>query len=341
MARSFNGSSDFITIGSGFSVPSSGNPFSISVWFLPAISGANQAIIGSGTSGPTGGVTLYKNTLDTLTVEQTEQGNLIVATSTATIAAWQNAVITYDGSTTAKIFQSGSDISGTTTSRTFGSGQYDIGRRRAGPDLLWNGDICELAVWNIVLGATDIANLAAGDSALVVKPAALTGYWPLAGTASPEPDLSMGKNNAVLTGTSFVANPANVPLPLPVSFSDTTLTNVAGRYFSRRDYAEWLDRIIKENEESAREYNKLIDESETERNLTDIQRADRDYNSAEEEYGQSETALFNNLTSTNHIKFSEAKEKRDKARKDRDHQYFMEVVKKEWAKHNESKAKRH
>lgn len=114
----------------------------------------------------------------------------------------------------------------------------------------------------------------------------------------------------------------------------TTLTNKYGKYFSRKDYVKWLAKIVGENEEAKREYQRFIDEAEAERNLTYIQRAERDFNVAEEQLASSEAALFDNLTETNHIKFSEAKEKRDRARKERDHQYFMDIVNKEWAKYN-------
>lgn len=117
----------------------------------------------------------------------------------------------------------------------------------------------------------------------------------------------------------------------------TTLTNKSGRYFSRKDYAKWLARIVGENEESRREYQRFIDEAEAERSLTYIERADRDYNVAEEQLSRAEDAVFGNLTEVNHIKFSEARENRDRARKERDHQYFMDVVNKEWAKYNEAK----
>lgn len=119
----------------------------------------------------------------------------------------------------------------------------------------------------------------------------------------------------------------------------TTLTNRAGKYFSRRDYAEWLAKIVGEDEESRREYELFVSEADRERNLTAIQRALRDHEDAATEFGASEVTLFNNLTSTNHIKYSEAKERLEKARKERDHQHFMEVVNNEWAKYNESKAK--
>lgn len=119
----------------------------------------------------------------------------------------------------------------------------------------------------------------------------------------------------------------------------TTLTNESAKSFSRRDYAEWLDRVINERSAEHEELEGFIREAEAERNLSDTERADRDYNSAEEEYGQSEEALFKNLTTTNHLKFSEAKERRDKARKQRDHNYFMDVVKKAWDEYNKKTKK--
>lgn len=119
----------------------------------------------------------------------------------------------------------------------------------------------------------------------------------------------------------------------------TTLTNKHGRYFSRRDYAEWLARIVGENEESRAEFDRFIHEAEVERSLSNKDRAQRDFSGAEEELNQHEDALFKNVTASNHAKLVEAKERRDRARKERDHHYFMDIVNKEWAKHNESKKK--
>lgn len=116
----------------------------------------------------------------------------------------------------------------------------------------------------------------------------------------------------------------------------TTLTR-AGKYFSRKDYAEWLARIVGENEESRLEYEKFVSEAERERNLTSLQRAIRDHENAATEFGAHEVNLFNNVTTTNHIKYSEAKEKLERTRKERDHQYYMDIVNKEWVKYNEAK----
>lgn len=148
-----------------------------------------------------------------------------------------------------------------------------------------------------------------------------------------------GGGGGAWAGTGGGGGDGQVRFTWVVIDQSTTLTNKHGRYFSRKDYKEWLARIVGENEESRREYQRFIDEAEAERNLTYIERADRDYNIAEEQLANSEDALFDNLTETNHIRFSEAQEKLAAARKERDHQYFMDIVNKEWAKYNESKKK--
>lgn len=133
--------------------------------------------------------------------------------------------------------------------------------------------------------------------------------------------------------TAFTAAQLQTLINGPITFDlrPTNLTNKAGRYFSRRDYAEWLARIVGEDKATRAEYERFVREAEEERSLSDKDRAQRDFSALEQELTRHEAAVFKNLTSSNHNKLVEAKERRDKARKERDHHYFMEVVKKAWA----------
>lgn len=229
-------------------------------------------------------------------------------------------------------------------------GAYLAARRTAGYDYI---------VTSTVISRTDIVGFDTVRAALnaVIKSRSWQQKYGISAVADFAADPIMGVDAAPSVNPSFFFDTVH-PNPsgharleaifratinsIPLVFGpavDTTLSNKSGRYFSRKDYAEWLAKIAGEDEEMRREYQRFIREAEKERNLTEIERADRDFTNAEEEYGKSESALFNGLTTTNHIKFSEAKEKMERARKERDHHYFMEVVKKAWADHNARKTK--
>jgi concanavalin A-like lectin/glucanase superfamily protein len=80
---------------------------------------------------------------------------------------------------------------------TFKIGKYDGGSP-------FDGRIGEVALWDVQLSDSEVAQLAAGVSPIGVQAAGLRGYWPLCGVASPEPDLKNG-NQAVINGTVAAA----------------------------------------------------------------------------------------------------------------------------------------
>lgn len=99
----------------------------------------------------------------------------------------------------------------------------------------------------------------------------------------------------------------------------TTLTNVPGKHFTKKQYGDLLSEIRDE----AIAANQLLE------GLSEKDRADLDFDVARAEFEELESSLG----PTNYAKAMDAKEKLDKARKARDHHYFMEIVNKEWAKY--------
>lgn len=107
----------------------------------------------------------------------------------------------------------------------------------------------------------------------------------------------------------------------------TTLNSVPAKYFSKKHYNELLDEM-RGNAIAARQ----AIEDFSEKDLAEL-----NFKSAKDDFERHETALYSNVTAANHFKLTEAKERQDRARKDRDHHYFMEVVKREWEKHGAKK----
>ena len=65
------------------------------------------------------------------------------------------------------------------------------------------GRLAEVAIWKgATLSAAEITALASGTSPSAVRSGSLTGYWPLYGVASPEPDYSGNVGNGTVTGSS-------------------------------------------------------------------------------------------------------------------------------------------
>lgn len=88
------------------------------------------------------------------------------------------------------------------------------GRAQSGgtPNDLWDGKLAHVAVWNIALTDAQITLLAKGANPLDIAPDNLVAYWPLAGTASPEPD---DKNNYDMTVNGATADTGDNPTLWP------------------------------------------------------------------------------------------------------------------------------
>lgn len=64
-----------------------------------------------------------------------------------------------------------------------------------------NGDLAEVAIWNVALTDTEVLVLASGVSPMLVRPASLVGYWPLIGMVSPETNLKSNTAKLTMIGT--------------------------------------------------------------------------------------------------------------------------------------------
>lgn len=106
---------------------------------------------------------------------------------------------------------------------------------------------------------------------------------------------------------------------------DTTLSiGPPSPPWSREKYRRYIDEVRATAKQGLAE----------DRKLTARERAERDYESAQEELATSENNLNHNLLASNYAKTVDAKERIKKARKDRDHHYYMDIVNKAWADFN-------
>lgn len=104
----------------------------------------------------------------------------------------------------------------TTSVTPAGSDRISVGRQgRLSAVNYWDGNICEVGVWNVVLTDAEIAALAAGVSPARIRPGSLVFYAPVWGADSPEADLSSGARDLTVTGTTASAHGPVQPWILP------------------------------------------------------------------------------------------------------------------------------
>lgn len=211
MARSFNGTSDFINCGNSSTLNPTG-ALTVSVWtLLTGLSGSQWVVARDdnalGRSFSFGTVT----TNFTLQVNGANQISSAVGAS----GVWQHRLFTGNGggvgATTYAGYLNGVASGGGTTTGPLPAattGNFTIGERTfAASQGFVGGRIAEAAIWNIVLTAGEISALAKGARPNTIRRSALLGWWPIDGIQSPEPDFSGNKNNGTLTGTAFVTGP--------------------------------------------------------------------------------------------------------------------------------------
>lgn len=247
MARSFNGTSDFIDCSNSSTL----NPttLTISAWVYPTnLSGNNDGGFNEcwvccrddnalgrsytfGVRGPFGG-----NQYPELQINGTNLFNLSTGGNPVTTNAWWHLLVNgSNGGWTAYTngAQAGTASNALTPANT--TGKTTIGKRTySGFEGWWPGRLADVAIWNVILTAGEAAGLATGARPYTVRPASLLGYWPLDGLASPEPDFSRNALNGSLTGTSAAAGPpATLFTPRHHGFADAAAAVAGGGYFRR------------------------------------------------------------------------------------------------------------
>lgn len=212
MARNFNAAGDEINYGTG--IFSDLGPFTAVCWMRTSTGyGSWWNLLNKADSsnyqtyllygGPSEQVAVYAAHSS---VDLSFQGNTALATDT-----WYHLAASWDGNTgtDADLYVDGVEetyavsqqASGTRTSDAavpFQLGTDDDGAAQ------FQGDMAEVAIWNVVLTAAEVTTLAAGYSPLFIRPHALVFYAPLWGSATNEPDLISGTVGTVTSLTKSV-----------------------------------------------------------------------------------------------------------------------------------------
>ena len=206
MARSFNGTSDYI---SGTIPSSAGNSLTIAAWLFRTggtVAALVAEAVNSGSPTTRYAQILFRN--DSSDIGQAAyyyDGNYQhPGSGTLSSNVWVPIVGTFS-STGITIYVPGFNSFESATLASSAFNQFSIGGAPGGG--CFQGSIADVSMWNVVLSAGEIAAYMAGGRPAQIRPASLIGWWPLDGLQSPEPDLSGNKNNGTLTGTAYVPGP--------------------------------------------------------------------------------------------------------------------------------------
>ncbi len=216
MARVFNGSSDMIVADAAGVYGAGVAAFSIAFWIKDAVTN-NLTFYSEGNSGNLACISLGSNVAGGATLRWFVRSTSTTVTDVSSVATvldgtWHHVAFTRDASRNTLGYIDGvSDVNLNRSDGTMTTGLPQLGMgvlRRTSNTNFYNGTLAEVANWSRVLAATEVAALAGGLPAYRLVP---DHYWPLLGTASPEPDTgTAGAVNGTLTGTTSAVGPAQV-----------------------------------------------------------------------------------------------------------------------------------
>lgn len=224
MARTFNGTSDYIDIGTlgTFGSVDMTNAFTIAMYFKGTDTSAVRALCGFINTGSNAFIQIQYNanvaeSLDAGKMRISMRGDGGTSAVVAGFASdeasindgnWHSLVAVFDEpAATATVYLDGSAV--TLTNSGSGSPSYSnlgfsmtIGARNVRGTIgqFFPGSIAEFAIWSRAVTAAEAAGIGKGFSPAFYR-TGLRNYLPLIGRASPEPELRQG-SNGTLTGTT-------------------------------------------------------------------------------------------------------------------------------------------
>jgi hypothetical protein len=203
MARVLNGTSSIINVGSSSVL----NPTEIScaLWaYFPSIAGAFCIAVSRDDNSLGRSYDFGYSSSGTMAMQL--NGSEVDGTATLSSGQWYSLGYSFSSANSAYAFyiNGAVDKSGSFTATLASTtGPTEIGQRS------YNGSpgsiamtAADVALWNVILTATEFAALAKGARPYQIRHPALVGYWPLDGLQTPEPDLSGNANNGTLTNAS-------------------------------------------------------------------------------------------------------------------------------------------
>lgn len=225
MARNFStAAAQYLDAGTSALFSPGAAAFSLGLWLrYPTATPAAQRHIFCRGMGATAIVNARLSAARTLSVFiRADDGTTVTLVSTETIAAdtWTNVCMCREisGGGQVRAWLDGVEVGGSPAAfaasklvGNFGSEPFLIGRRNGATGQDWNGELAGFFWCNgHALSAQDAAELARGASPAMVLGANLTTWWPLHGTASPEPEAWSAQNAAMFNGPAYAEDPADL-----------------------------------------------------------------------------------------------------------------------------------
>ena len=186
MARLFNGTSQFLrrVDGAGLVLP-----LTLAAWVYPQRNTAYEEVLSLARSTDNNtGWFLQMRGPDGMRVAAVtaSQNTFAIARSSTSynLNQWQHVAGVFPSSNARRAYLNGTAGSAETTSLNVASvDRMLIGawERLGGWTAYFGGAVAEAAIWRVALNDSEIAQLAAGSSPLLVRPQDLIAYWPLGG----------------------------------------------------------------------------------------------------------------------------------------------------------------
>ncbi len=212
MARFFDGSNDKLQIDS---TVISGTPFTMAAWFNSNNVDDNQQVVG--VFDVAGDEDYYRLQAGGGVGGDPIRGQIKSNTATANVDSttgysanvWNHACLVGAADNDWRVYLNGGSKGTDATAVTpAGLDNTAIGiRATLTPAAPLNGEIAEVAIWNVALTDAEVAILAAGFCPRFVNPQGLVAYWPIIGRTSPEIDL-VGGNNLTVTEAVVAVHPS-------------------------------------------------------------------------------------------------------------------------------------
>jgi len=156
MARSFNGTSDYINAGNSINIANSS--YTLSAWVRKTATGAYQGVIGQGPLSNGAGLQFGFTNTDTIMCRTYGGGTYdLDSTISVTDTNWHYINCSFDVNSKQKtIYLDGVIVAQATAANYTGTGQLNIGSTYSTPSNFFTGTIDEVRIDNIVRTSTDI-----------------------------------------------------------------------------------------------------------------------------------------------------------------------------------------
>lgn len=219
MARSFNGSSDYLEYGGA---ALTALPVTMACWGYKSTTTQFSTAVVLRTNGANNRIQLVWSNNGTLRAISVNTSNTIATATNTTVYptnTWLHSAAVFTSTTSRTVYRNG--VAGTTNTTSNDPSASSFDRTNIGSlssaSQPFDGNLAEVGIWNVALTGEEIASLSDGISPLNVRPASLIAYWPLIGNFSPEIDLrgrfEMTVSGATKADHPRVYKPAGVMIP--------------------------------------------------------------------------------------------------------------------------------